>query len=97
MRQDECEALARRVAELTREREEAIAVATAERDRIALLIQQCDHLALEIFALRKRHAREQSRQLAYALATIRNMERSWFWRMRMVSVRIRSLLPWSGT
>jgi hypothetical protein len=89
----ECEGLARRVAELTRERDEAIAVATAERDRTAMLMQQCDQLALEIFALRKR---EYSLQLARAHATIRTMERSWFWRARMVWVRVRTSMLWSG-
>ncbi len=57
-----------------------------KRDRTTALIQQCEHLASEIYAWRRRHAcemqdhnetREQARslslQLAFAQATIRNI------------------------
>lgn len=77
----------------------------ADRDRIAVLIQQCEHLASEIFVWRRRHAHqveerlataEQVRQLSIRLRvareTIANMERSWFWRLRAVYVRIRNLI-----
>jgi hypothetical protein len=93
--------LTRRVSELTRERDAALAAVAAERDRNTVLLRQVDHLASEIFALRRGQASEwkprlvsdQSRQLAFALETIRNMERSWFWRLRTISVRIARL--WS--
>jgi len=71
----------RGIVELTRERDEALAVASAERRRSTVLLQHCELLASEIDALR--------RQVDWANATIHNMERSWFWRMRLVTVRIR--------
>lgn len=91
----------RRISELTKERDAALAAAAAERDRNVMLLQQCEHLASEIFALRRGEASgwkprlvsDESRQLAFALETIRNMERSWFWRLRLVYVRIGNL--WS--
>lgn len=95
------DALSRRVAELERERDAALAVAAAERERNAVLLQQCDHLAFEVFALRTgrapewkpalvtEEARRLRLELDHANATIRNMERSWFWRMRIVTVRLR--------
>jgi hypothetical protein len=91
--------LASRVAQLTRERDEALAAQLAERERNAALLRQCDRLAAEIAALRQGTAppwkpalvSEESRQLAHALQTIRNMERSWFWRLRLLSVRLRTL------
>lgn len=86
------EALARRVAELTRERDAAIVDAEAEQQRIAVLMQQREHLASEIFVWRRRHARE-AEQLAEALAAIREMRRSRFWQLRDVWVRIHSLNP----
>jgi hypothetical protein len=94
--------LARRVTELTRERDDALAAAAAERERSLALLRQCDQLASEILAMRRGTAppwqpallSDQSRQLAEALQTIRNMERSWFWRMRLVWVRIRTM-AWS--
>jgi hypothetical protein len=93
----------RRIAALTRQRDAALAAAAAERERNDVLIQQCDRLAAEIFAWRRGQAppwtsaiaEAKSRQLAaeleYARATIRNMERSWFWRIRLLSVRIRQI------
>jgi hypothetical protein len=94
---------ARRVAALTRERDAALAAAAVERARNAVLIQQCERLASEIFALRRgqaplwtsaiaaARARQLTAELEYARATIRNMERSWFWRLRLLSVRIRQM------
>lgn len=92
--------LARRVTELTRERDEALVAAAAERERSLVLLRQCDELASDILAMRRGTAppwqpallSDQSRQLADALQTIRNMERSWFWRMRLVWVRIRTMV-----
>lgn len=96
---DPAASLRRRVAALTRERNEALVACAAERDRNAALLRQCDQLAAEIAALRQGTAppwkpalvSDESRQLAYALATIRNMERSWFWRMRLAIVRLMRL------
>jgi hypothetical protein len=96
-------AVERRIAALTRERDTALAAAAAERQRNDVLIQQCDRLAAEIFALRRGQAppwtsaiaeaktRQLTAELEYARATIRNMERSWFWRLRLLSVRIRRI------
>jgi hypothetical protein len=83
-------------------------------------MQQCEHLASEIFAERARHAhelageRERARiaaaaaaaaaveaqdetarlehRLAYAHAVIKDMERSRFWRMRLIWVRLKRRL-----
>lgn len=109
----EREAVARRVAEFTRERDAAMASAAAERERTSVAMQQCEYLASEILAERRRHMRELaperetgasalarahedqhelSHRLTHALQTIRNMERSRFWRMRMLWVRIRNLI-----
>jgi hypothetical protein len=69
-----------------------------DAQRAADLMQQCEHLAQEIWRWRTRHDRavEQLRvtaeQLVFAQTTIANMERSWFWRARLVWVRIRSTL-----
>ena len=79
--------------------------------RIAELIRQCDQLAAEVFAWRRRYERQveihaqlqgsydalskETHQLAaqvtHARATIANMERSRFWQLRLVTVRIRRL------
>lgn len=112
----------RELAELTRERDRALASAASERERVAVAIRQCDQLAAEVFAWRKREARtaeqhaaeqeasrrreqewqqreqasqqrehELTHQLAFARGTIEAMERSRFWRLRLLSVRIRRL------
>ena len=98
------EALSRRVVDLTREHDAALADRAAERERAAALLIQCDRLAEEIFAWRRRHAdeaaqharaadqvRQLTAQLAHARATIANMERSLFWRARLLWLRIRGL------
>ncbi len=80
-------------------RDDALVACAAERDRNTALLRQCDQLATEIAALRQGTAppwkpaliSEESRRLAHALATIRNMERSWFWRLRLAVVRFRGL------
>jgi hypothetical protein len=86
-------------------------------DRYRVAIQQCEHLASEIFAERARHARELAAErehsriaaaaaaaaardetarlghrLAYAHAVIKDMERSRFWRMRLIWVHLRRRL-----
>jgi len=48
----------RETAELTRERDRALASAASERERVAVAIRQCDQLAAEVFAWRKREARQ---------------------------------------
>jgi hypothetical protein len=48
----------RRIAELTRERDSALASAASERERVAVAIRQCDQLAAEVFAWRKRENRQ---------------------------------------
>jgi len=48
----------RRIAELTRERDRALASAASERERVAVAIRQCDQLAAEVFAWRKRENRQ---------------------------------------
>jgi hypothetical protein len=96
---DDTVSLLRRLAALTRERDDLLTACAAERERNAALLRQCDQLAAEIAALRQGTAppwvpalrSEESRRLEHALATIRNMERSWFWRLRLVIVRIRTL------
>ena len=88
-----------------RERDRLNADLAAERARNAAAMQQCDHLAAEILSLRRRHAqdleqrttaleavRQLTEQLASARATIANMERSWFWRARLLWVRMRTVL-----
>jgi hypothetical protein len=105
----ERETLTRRVAELTRDCDDARAAAAAERERNGTLVAQCDQLASEVFAWRRRHAGEQeahaatrerlrevSLQLAQARATIGHMERSRFWRARLAWVRIRRVLRLSA-
>ncbi len=58
-------------------------------------MQQCEHLAAEIWNWRRKHEaaaielRDTSAKLAHAQATIANMERSWFWRMRVKWLRVR--------
>lgn len=92
--------LARRITELTRERDEALAAAGAERERSQALLRQCDRLAAEILALRRGTAppwepalmSDQARHLAEARQTIRNMERSWFWRARLAYRRLVALV-----
>jgi hypothetical protein len=89
----------REVARLTRERDDAVAACAAEHERNAALLKQCDELAAEVASLRQGTAppwrpslrSEESRRLEAALATIRNMERSWFWRLRLLVVRVRTL------
>jgi hypothetical protein len=88
--------LGRQVVELTRARDETIATIAAERGRVESAMQQCEYLASEIWAWRRKHEaaalelREISARLAHAQATIRNMERSWFWRTRLNWVWVRS-------
>ena len=119
----------REIAEVTRERDRALASAASERERVAVAIRQCDQLAADVFAWRKREARlaeqhaaaqeaarqreqewqqreqasrqreeasrqredELTHQLAFARGTIEAMERSRFWQLRLLSVRIRRL------
>ena len=103
-KQPDRDALTRLISDLTKERDAALADAAAERDRNVVLLQQCEHLAAEIFVLRRgqpsewkpRLVSDESRQLAFALETIRNMERSWFWRLRRIYVRIGRLWPRKG-
>jgi hypothetical protein len=89
--------LGRQVVELTRARDEAVATIAAERGRIESAMQQCEYLASEIWAWRRKHEaaalelRETSARLAHAQDTIRNMERSWFWRTRLNWIWVRSL------
>jgi hypothetical protein len=85
------------IARLTRERDQARTSEAAQRERAEALLQQCDRLAAEVMAWRTGEATpwapafesDEARRLAQAQATIRNMERSWFWRARMMWVRIR--------
>jgi len=89
-----------RLTALTRERDAALEELAAERARVEALMQQLERLALEVHQLRAGQTPvwtpalldDRERQLAYARATIRNMERSWFWRARLVWVRLRALV-----
>jgi hypothetical protein len=89
--------LGRQVVELTRARDEAIATIAGERGRVESAMQQCEHLASEVWSWRRKHEAaalelgEISAKLAHANATIQNMERSWFWRARLHWVRVRNL------
>lgn len=89
--------LDRQVVELTRARDEAVAGIAAERARVDSAMQQCEHLASEIWSWRRKYEAaslelvETHARLAHAHTTIRNMERSWFWRARLTWVRVRRL------
>src|SRR5262245_19408932 len=84
-------------AQLARQRDEALAALAAERQRNAGLLRQHDEMAREIFALRRLHAGHSAQvlfaevfdQLKRERVTIRQMERSWFWRARLVWLRLR--------
>lgn len=67
----------------------------ADRHRIDAMAQQCDRLAAELSVARDRMERTQF-ELVRARATIANMERSWFWRVRLFWVRLRRTLGGRG-
>ncbi len=83
-------------AELVRERDAARAAAADERERNISAMQQCDRLAAELLAWKRRHGEAEARA-AYATETIRHMERSLFWRARLICLRVRSSFRFWGS
>jgi hypothetical protein len=72
---------------------DAVALA-GERERVRVAMQQCETLAAEVWALRRRCAGLEARatefeaRATFAEETIANMQRSWFWRARLLYARV---------
>jgi len=82
------------VAESNRDVDALRAALASERSRVDTAMQQLETLATELWSWRRRAEQLEaeraglSARLGYYEETVRNMERSWFWRARLLVTRL---------